>query len=184
MEHKMNKDKRIPDKKHLRLVERSDDERFNRDTSSDYSDRPFELGEKDFGHSPDIREDRGWSHPGLSGKIEGDTPRIEREDPQETDFTGYGPKGYMRSDDRIYEEVCEALMKNHAIDASHIGVKVENGVVFLSGKVDSRRMKEMAELILDDLPGVRLVRNELAVIKGLENKKGPDSATKKDLGIY
>ncbi len=184
MEHKMNKDKRIPDKKHLKLVERSDDQKFTLDAGFDFSDRPFELGEKDFGHSSDIREERGWSHPGLSGKIEEDTPDIEREDRQETDFTGFGPKGYIRSDDRIFEEVCEALMKNHAIDASHVGVKVENGVVFLSGKVDSRRMKKMAELILDDIPGVRLVRNELAVIKGLENKKGPDSATKKDLGIY
>ncbi len=74
-------------------------------------------------------------------------------------------------------------MKHREVDASNIGVKVESGIVFLSGKVDSRSTKKLAEVIVEDLPGVQDVRNELMVFKGEEQKAGPQASLKKDLGI-
>ena len=44
---------------------------------------------------------------------------------QESNFSGRGPKGYRRSDERIAEEVSEALARHPDIDASDIEVRVE-----------------------------------------------------------
>lgn len=187
----MDKEKQKPEKKHLKLVDRYDNDDYSRFAGPDYSDETFELGEEDFSQSPhtnkrdiNIRESGTWTNPGVSGKSdEGETWVNQREYNQQTNFIGYGPKNYQRSDDRIYEEVCEALMRNRSVDATNIGVKVENGVVFLTGKVASRKMKKISELLVEDQPGVQDVRNELMVIKGSGDPKGPDKATKKDLGI-
>jgi hypothetical protein len=186
----MNKDKERPQKKHLKLVERYDSDDYSRYAGPDYSDEPFELGEQDFEHSPhtkrniNIREQGSWSHPGVSGKTDDETWVNQKEYKKQTDFVGYGPRGYKRSDDRIYEEVCEALMRHPDVDASDIGVTVDDGMVYLTGKVASRRMKKTAELVAEDLPGVQDVKNELNIITRNTDDKGPDSATKKDLGIY
>lgn len=76
---------------------------------------------------------------------------------------GRGPRGYVRSDARIHEEVCERLMRHGRIDATDIDVRVENGEVTLEGEVDSRRTKRLAEEILDDVVGIRDVANRLRV---------------------
>lgn len=186
----MRKDKEQPQKKqHLKLVERYDNDDYSRFAGPDYSDAPFELGEQDFEHSPhtqkniNIREQGSWNHPGVSGKSDDETWVNQEEYRKQTNFVGYGPRGYKRSDDRIYEEVCDALMRHPDIDASEIGVSVDDGVVSLAGKVATRQMKKIAELISEDQPGVQDVKNELNVIRGGGDEKGPDSATKKDLGI-
>lgn len=100
-------------------------------------------------------------------------------------FIGKGPKGYKRTDDRVYEEVCEALMRSHSVDASDIGVKVEGGMVTLEGMVSSRTEKRAAEMEIEDLPGVLDVRNELRLMgKAAETKaEGPAQAVRKDLGV-
>jgi hypothetical protein len=187
-------DKQHERKRSLRLVEKYENDDYSRMAGPDYSDQPFEIGEveEEFLHSPHsdkknirLRPEGNWSHPGVSGKTdEGETYLNEREYKEQTNFVGYGPKGYQRSDDRIYEEVCETLMRNPHVDATNIGVKVEKGIVHLSGKVESRHMKKVAELIIEDLPGVQDVRNELTIFKGDRVKSGPDAATKKDLGLY
>ena len=172
--------KSVEKKRGLRLVEKYD-----------YDDEPFQIGEEDFEHSAhrekshiQLRPQGNWDHPGVSGKTNnGETWENDKEYKKQTNFVGHGPKGYKRSDDRIYEEVCETLMKNRDVDASNIGVKVETGVVYLSGKVTSRNEKKMAETIIEDLPGVQDVRNELMVFKGDERHEGPNASLKKDLGI-
>jgi hypothetical protein len=186
----MDKSKERPQKKHLRLVERYDNDDYSRYAGPDYSDETFEIGEEDFSQSPhstqgiNVREEGTWTNPGVSGKSdEGETWVNEKEYKEQTSFVGFGPHGYKRSDDRIYEDVCETLMRHKEIDATNIGVKVEEGVVYLTGKVNTRKMKKISELITEDLPGVKDVSNELTVIKGDDNPKGPDKATKKDLGI-
>ena len=187
-------DKQPERKRNLRIVEKYENDDYSRMAGPDYSDQPFEIGEveEEFLHSPHgdkknirLRPQGNWSHPGVSGKTdEGEAYLNEREYKEQTDFVGYGPKGYQRSDDRIYEEVCETLMRNPHVDATNIGVKVEKGIVLLSGKVESRHMKKVAELIIEDLPGVQDVRNELTIIKGDRVKSGPDTALRKDLGLY
>lgn len=77
--------------------------------------------------------------------------------------TGKGPKGYSRSDDQIFEDVCERLTQNGQLDASPIEVTVDGGEVTLSGTVDGRRSKRLAEDIADSVSGVRDVHNRLKI---------------------
>lgn len=180
------------EKRKLRLVEKYDNDDYSRAAGADYSENTFELGEEDFEQSAhlhkgdiNIRPHGNWHHPGVSGKSEDDEAWVNEEEySKQTDFTGVGPKNYKRSDDRLYGEVCDALMRDKNVDASTIGVKVQSGVVYLSGKVKSRQIKKEAESVVEGLPGVRDVRNELTILKSEDIGRGPDAATKKDLGIF
>lgn len=78
-------------------------------------------------------------------------------------FFGKGPKGFKRSDERIREEVSEALFRDNSVDASEIEVTVKEGEVTLSGTVDSRTMKRLAEDCAEAVTGVSDVRNEIRV---------------------
>ncbi|MES2526242.1 MAG: BON domain-containing protein [Bdellovibrionota bacterium] len=107
-------------------------------------------------------EYREKEHPGVSGKSrEGDTWVNQSEYNEQRNFMGKGPRGYQRTDDRIYEEVCEALLDDPTVDASDIGVKVEEGIVTLEGKARDRMEKRVAEMITVEIPGVLDVRNEI-----------------------
>jgi hypothetical protein len=81
-------------------------------------------------------------------------------------FTGRGPKGYKRSDERIREEVSEELTRHPEIDASEIEVQAQNGEVTLTGKVEDRHQKRLAEDIAERCSGVNDVHNQLKVDKG------------------
>jgi hypothetical protein len=78
-------------------------------------------------------------------------------------YTGKGPKGYSRSDDRIEEEINETLARDPEIDASEIEVKVENGVVTLTGTIDEREQKREVEDLVENVFGVKEVENRLRV---------------------
>ncbi|RPI33260.1 MAG: BON domain-containing protein [Chloroflexota bacterium] len=78
-------------------------------------------------------------------------------------FEGIGPSGYQRSDDRICEEVCDRLTMHGQIDASDVEVSVEDGVVNLTGTVESRRTKRMVEDTAESVAGVNDVNNQLQV---------------------
>lgn len=79
------------------------------------------------------------------------------------DFFGVGPKGYSRSDERIREDVSDALTRDRAVDASEIEVDVKEGVVSLRGSVSDKWMKRRAEDCAEEITGVRDVRNELEI---------------------
>jgi osmotically-inducible protein OsmY len=81
-------------------------------------------------------------------------------------FTGYGPRGYQRSDERIREDVCDVLCGHGFIDASEIEVAVLNGEVTLTGVVRERPQKRMAEDAAEQVSGVREVHNQLRVSPG------------------
>jgi hypothetical protein len=76
-------------------------------------------------------------------------------------FAGRGPKGYRRSDERIREDVCEALTRDHDVDATGIEIAVADGEVTLSGTVDDRRQRRRAEDVVERIGGVRDVHNRL-----------------------
>lgn len=78
-------------------------------------------------------------------------------------FIGRGPKNFKRADPRIYEDVCDALLHSQDVDATDIDVRVEDGVVVLSGMATERIQKYIAEDIAIDVPGVRDVKNLLEV---------------------
>ncbi|MFN7945131.1 MAG: BON domain-containing protein [Blastocatellia bacterium] len=77
--------------------------------------------------------------------------------------TGRGPSGYQRSDERITEDVNERLQQHGQVDASNISVSVNNGEVTLSGSVNSRLEKRIAEDVAESCSGVREVQNNLRV---------------------
>jgi osmotically-inducible protein OsmY len=78
-------------------------------------------------------------------------------------FTGRGPKGWQRSDESILERVNEALEQHPEIDASEIEVTCSSGEIVLRGTVAERRAKRLAEDAIENLPGVKDVRNEIRV---------------------
>ncbi len=78
-------------------------------------------------------------------------------------YTGYGPRGYHHSDERIKEDVCDLLTQSGEIDASDMEVSVKNGEVTLQGTVDRRWTKRAAEALADTVYGVADVHNELHI---------------------
>src|SRR5690242_1928486 len=78
-------------------------------------------------------------------------------------FTGRGPRGYQRSDERIREDINERLTEHPEIDASDIEVQVKGGEVTLTGTVDRRQTKRMAEDLCENVSGVKEVHNQLRV---------------------
>jgi hypothetical protein len=78
------------------------------------------------------------------------------------DFRGRGPRGYVRSDERLKELICERLSDDPRIDASDVTVDVTGGRVSLSGEVDSRRSKHLLEDIVDAC-GVESIDNRLRI---------------------
>lgn len=87
--------------------------------------------------------------------------RFERPGPHR----GKGPKGFIRSDERIREDINSRLTDDAHVDASNIEVSVENGDVMLTGTVPDRFEKRRAEDISDLVSGVRNVENRLRVKK-------------------
>jgi hypothetical protein len=81
----------------------------------------------------------------------------------QANFRGHGPKGYQRSDERIREDVCDRLSDNPQLDASGIEVEVNEGEVTLRGTVQERSDKHLAESLVESLPGVKDVTNQIRV---------------------
>lgn len=79
------------------------------------------------------------------------------------DFSGRGPGGYRRADERIQEDVNEALTWDRRLDATDITVEVKDGIANLSGHVRDRRMKRRAEDIVESVRGINDVYNRLSV---------------------
>jgi hypothetical protein len=73
------------------------------------------------------------------------------------------PKNYKRSDERIREDVCDRLSVSDEVDPVDIEVMVENGEVTLTGTVQTRQMKFIAEETAADVPGAHEVHNQLRV---------------------
>ncbi|MDT5270682.1 MAG: hypothetical protein QOH49_2868 [Acidobacteriota bacterium] len=78
-------------------------------------------------------------------------------------FRGRGPKNYRRSDERLREVVCDRLTDNEWLDASDVECNVVAGEVILTGSVDSRYAKRLAENIAESVSGVQNVQNNLRV---------------------
>jgi osmotically-inducible protein OsmY len=78
-------------------------------------------------------------------------------------FSGKGPRGYQRSDQRIQEEINDRLTEHPEIDASEIEVKVNNGEATLTGSVMERYQKRLAEDLVENIGGVKQVHNQVRV---------------------
>lgn len=107
----------------------------------------------------------GGSGSGQSGPFQRSFAKPSREThiPWLGTHIGKGPKNYERSDERIQDEVSEALTLHPEIDASEIEVTVKDAIVTLSGTVESRQVKRLTEECIDSVLGVRDVHNELRI---------------------
>lgn len=98
-----------------------------------------------------------------------------------SNFSGKGPKGYQRSDERIREELSDRMTADPEIDASEISISVSQGEVTLEGSVSNRSMKRAAEDLAEEISGVREVNNRLrlerkdAKIESAGESKAPQS---------
>jgi osmotically-inducible protein OsmY len=148
-----------------------------------------DLGYSDFGYSDGYRrsgaeyEGRGYGRPGFnedrdSGQRrdfldrasdevaswfgDDDAERRRRMD----QHRGKGPKGYIRTDERIREDVNDRLSDDPMLDASDVEVSVSGGEVTLDGKVASRQDKRRAEDLAESVSGVTHTQNNLRVKQG------------------
>lgn len=73
---------------------------------------------------------------------------------------GKGLRSYRPDDACILERINERLCDHPYLDASDMEVAVENDVVFLTGTVNSREDKRLAEEIAEEITGVEMLRTD------------------------
>lgn len=154
--------------------DRGYDRGFNQGYGQNYG-REYDQDRSRQGYSQDYSQDRwhsgGQGYGGESYNVPANSSYAEPwmiPGP----FTGRGPKGYQRSDDRMREDLCDRLSQHGQIDAGDIDVQVKDGEVTLSGTVDSRAAKRMAEDVAESVQGVREVHNQLRVNQGQASVPG------------
>lgn len=91
------------------------------------------------------------------------------------DFRGRGPKNYVRTDERLRDDIADRLSADPQIDASDIEIAVQEGRVTLTGTVDRRQTRYRVEDIVDACHGVREIDNQLGI--GPAQSTGSGDAT-------
>ena len=140
-----------------------------------YPDRDYRyagetaLGRPDWGNRQGSYEEvdrfrRASSEPRSRTAYSG--PVHWRDELTHVNYAGLGPRGYRRSDQRMLEDVCDRLTEDRHINASDIEVKCHEGVVTLTGSVQSREEKRHAEDIAESVTGIHDVQNNLRVTSG------------------
>jgi len=98
-------------------------------------------------------------------------------------YSGKGPRGFTRSDERIKEDICERLTEHPELDATDLEVKVHNGEVTLTGTVNERWNKRIAEDLAESVSGVKQVQNQIRFQESSElqgsqsSRQGPGAET-------
>jgi hypothetical protein len=107
-------------------------------------------------HDPWYRSELAWYEPGYrsTGWGERELRPQSLYDQGTGRYTGRGPKGYRRSDERIREEINDRLTENSEIDAADIDVDVKDCEVTLRGTVEKRHQKWMAESVAETVTAV------------------------------
>lgn len=132
------------------------------DDTADY-ERPYSQWDN-YASSGWRQQDDDWQLRMAYGSAGGSAGRSERDSGP---FRGKGPKNYRRSDERIREDVSDRLSDDPYIDASDIHIKVEEGNVVLSGRVEDRQAKRRAADLAESTRGVTNVENRLRTGQGL-----------------
>lgn len=149
--------RRFEDEQRRRRREREYDDEFGPQGWRDWvsEDQPYERGYRyDYGRG-------GMGSPAWGRSRDADD--MEQGNYVPGPYTGLGPRGYRRSDEDIFNDICSRLTDHGDIDAGEIEVQVEDGEVTLTGTVDSRRTKFMVEDTIDGVPGVDEIENRLSV---------------------
>jgi tRNA A-37 threonylcarbamoyl transferase component Bud32 len=93
------------------------------------------------------------------------------------------PNAAELDDTRILNEVDRVLDSSAALRRQEVGVKVENGVVFLDGRVDSKEESDIAENLTYSVVGVNGIKNNILVSgrKNIAKQPGSDAQLIPDL---
>ena len=119
-----------------------------------------------------------WHHgPAAPGRLVG-SAHIGTQGPHR----GRGPRGYVRSPARIYEDLCDRLTDNPFIDASDIEVTVAGTEVTLSGTVRDTIALRQAQAIAEEVAGVSHVHNRLLIREAGTHETTPGEAVNEALG--
>ena len=108
-------------------------------------------------------------------------PRRDLQGRERGPFYGRGPRGYRRSDQRLLEEISDRLMAHPDVDASDIEVRVDKCVAVLSGTVENRYQKRIAEYVAEDVMGVDDVDHRLKVRHGFWASLTGQTSTDREL---
>lgn len=127
---------------------------------------PGSMGERyergrGYGGRTEMGGREGWGREGMGGRGTDMGFGAREEEEERGPHYGKGPKGYRRSDERIREDVSDVIAQQGFIDASDVEVKVDGGVVTLSGQVQRRQDKRSIEQMIERVHGVDEVHNEL-----------------------
>ena len=105
---------------------------------------------------PERHPEGGWSREHWMDRTMGGRP-------QPGPYRGRGPRGWRPSDERLREDVSEALLRDPYVDASEVEVIVDHGEVTLVGTVTERRQKRFAEETVEQVDGVGDIHNRIRV---------------------
>jgi hypothetical protein len=121
---------------------------------SPHEDRRNRYRDDRYAYGPTSEERQRW-----------EDSRVEQNNSQspERDNRGKGPRNYKRSDDRPREIVCDMFCDDPYLDASDIDVEVKNSEITLTGYVNDRYEKRLAEHIAENIQGVTHIENRLRV---------------------
>jgi hypothetical protein len=97
-------------------------------------------------------------------------------------YRGRGPRGYVRSPARIYEDLCDRLTENPFIDASDIEVTIAGTEVTLSGTVRDVIAMRQAHAIAEEVAGVTHVHNRMQIRDAAEPETTPGKSVNEALG--
>jgi len=149
---------------------------YERDPGQGYREQGYRDYRRDAGYGGPEQQrfgregNRGWFERAAdevsSWFGDDDAQRRRERDAMSMGHRGRGPKGYVRSDDRIREDVCDRLSDDSLVDASDIEVSVMGSEVTLSGTVQTREERRRAEDCAERVLGVSHVQNNLRLSQG------------------
>jgi osmotically-inducible protein OsmY len=74
------------------------------------------------------------------------------------------PRNLGTFEERLKQQVCHQLLRNNKIDSNDIEVIVQHDTVTLKGSVPTEEARLHAEELTRTVPGVGVIRNDLAVL--------------------
>ncbi len=80
------------------------------------------------------------------------------------------PHGSVRTDNEVAADVVKALAQNHDIPHENIKVKVENGMVYLEGKITWDFQRESARKSIHQIRGVKGVIDDMVLKSSAHDK--------------
>lgn len=164
------------DRNRNRTPQGYDEDRYRRDNAYPYDhNETWRFGNQErHDHDHNYRGyDRNWwdrTKDEMSSWFGDEDAERRRRMDEKHGHHGKGPKGYQRSDEKIKDDLEDNLYNDSYLDASDMEVQVEEGVVTLSGSVDSKWAKRRSEDMAEVISGVKDVKNNLSVNKNRESR--------------